>query len=176
MFNFTCLQVKPNAEYQKDDGKNFKAGVDQLDTLGFLELTPDIKMDKVGIATNLAVHLVTKSSDRALTNNDFLTEFPNFCWRYWEFPRTSCRFRQDQMSNQQMKIRKPWQELYVALCGLTPEFQHKWLWTRGWRLWTWLSLAQALVLKPKHQIQLNGKRTKSKTWKWQWLEMRKRIR
>ena len=74
MFNFTCLQVKPNAEYQKDDGKNFKAGVDQLDTLGFLELTPDIKMDKVGIATNVAVPLVTESSDRALTKDNFLAE------------------------------------------------------------------------------------------------------
>ena len=66
----------PQAEDQKDDGRNFKAGVDQLerDTLRFLELTPDIKMDQVRTTTNMAFPLATESSDRALTNDDFLTE------------------------------------------------------------------------------------------------------
>ena len=44
------------------------------DTLRFLELTPDIKMSNVKIATNVAFPLVHESSERALTKDDFQPE------------------------------------------------------------------------------------------------------
>ena len=45
----------PKPEDQKVDGRLFKEGVDQLerDVLRFLELTPDILMSNVKIATNM---------------------------------------------------------------------------------------------------------------------------
>ena len=47
--------------------------MDQLDrdALRFLELTPDIKMANVKIATNEAFPLAHESSNRALTKEDF---------------------------------------------------------------------------------------------------------
>ena len=46
----------PKPEDQRVDGRNLKAGVDQLerDTLRFLELIPDVKMADVRITTNVA--------------------------------------------------------------------------------------------------------------------------
>ena len=63
----------PKAEDQRVDGKNLKAGLDQLerDTLCFLELIPDVKMADVRIATNVAFPLAQETTDRALTNKDF---------------------------------------------------------------------------------------------------------
>ena len=65
----------PKPEDQKVEGsrKRFKEGVDQLDrdALRFLELTPDIKMANVKIATNVAFPLAHESSERALTKGDF---------------------------------------------------------------------------------------------------------
>ena len=63
----------PKPEDQKVDGKNLKAGLDQLerDTLRFLELIPDVKMAEVKIATNLAFPLAQEPSERALTKEDF---------------------------------------------------------------------------------------------------------
>ena len=82
-----CVQVKtneddspwdPEPEDQKVDGspKLYKDAVDQLerDTLRFLELTPDIKMANVKIATNVAFPLAQESSERALTKDDFKPE------------------------------------------------------------------------------------------------------
>ena len=66
----------PQQEDQRVDGRNLKAGVDQLDrdTLRFLELIPDIKMADVRIATNVAFPLAQVSTDRALTKEDFKPE------------------------------------------------------------------------------------------------------
>ena len=66
----------PKPEDQKVDGKLFKDGVDQLerDVLRFLELTPDIPMSDVRIATNVAFPLASEPSERALTREDFLSE------------------------------------------------------------------------------------------------------
>ena len=66
----------PQQEDQRVDGRNLKAGVDQLerDTLRFLELIPDVKMADVRIATNVAFPLAQESSDRALTKEDFKLE------------------------------------------------------------------------------------------------------
>ena len=66
----------PKPEDPKVDGRLFKDGVDQLerDVLRFLELTPDIPMSSVSIATNLAFPMASESSERALTKEDFLTE------------------------------------------------------------------------------------------------------
>ena len=63
----------PQQEDQRVDGKNLKAGVDQLerDTLRFLELIPDVKMADVRITTNVAFPFAQESTDRALTNEDF---------------------------------------------------------------------------------------------------------
>ena len=46
----------PDPKDQKVDRKNYKAGVERLqrDVLRFLDLIPDIEMNKVRIATNLA--------------------------------------------------------------------------------------------------------------------------
>merc|ERR1712130_563829 len=66
----------PKPEDQKVDGKLFKDGVDQLerDVLRFLELTPDIPMSSVRIATNMAFPMASEPSERALTKEDFLSE------------------------------------------------------------------------------------------------------
>ena len=66
----------PKAEDQKVDGRLFKDGVDQLerDVLRFLELTPDIPMSSVKIATSMAFPMASESSERALTKKDFLSE------------------------------------------------------------------------------------------------------
>ena len=66
----------PKPEDQRVDGRNLKAGVDQLerDTLRFLELIPDVKMADVRIATNVAFPLAQESTDRALTSEDFKPE------------------------------------------------------------------------------------------------------
>ena len=68
----------PKQEDQKVDGssKLYKDGIDQLerDTLRFLELCPDIKMADVKIATNVAFPFVHKSSEKALTKDDFEPE------------------------------------------------------------------------------------------------------
>ena len=66
----------PEQEDQRVDGRNLKAGVDQLerDTLRFLELIPDVKMADVRITTNVAFPFAQESSDRALTNEDFKPE------------------------------------------------------------------------------------------------------
>ena len=68
----------PKPDDQKVDGsaKLYKEGIDQLDrdVLRFLELTPDIKMTNVKIATNVAFPLAHESSDRALTKADFRPE------------------------------------------------------------------------------------------------------
>ena len=71
----TPWDPKPELD-QKDDGKLYKAGLDQLDrdVLRFLELVPDIQMAKVTIATNVAFPLAPKPSDRALTKDDFLAD------------------------------------------------------------------------------------------------------
>ena len=71
----TPWDPKPELD-QKDDGKLYKAGLDQLDrdVLRFLELVPDIQMAKVTIATNVAFPLASKPSDRALTKDDFLAD------------------------------------------------------------------------------------------------------
>ena len=65
----------PKPEDQKVDGKLFKAGVDQLerDVLRFLELTPDVPMSRIKIATNMAFPLASEPSERALTKEDFLS-------------------------------------------------------------------------------------------------------
>ena len=64
----------PKLEDQKVSGQLFKDGADQLerDVLRFLELTPDIPLAKVKIATNVAFPLALEPSDRALTNADFM--------------------------------------------------------------------------------------------------------
>ena len=66
----------PKAEDQRVDGRNLKAGVDQLerDTLCFLELIPDVNMAGVRIATNVAFPLAQESTDMALTKEDFKPE------------------------------------------------------------------------------------------------------
>ena len=74
----TPWDPKPELD-QKDDGKLYKTGLDQLDrdVLRFLELVPDIQMAKVKIATNVAFPLAPEPSDRALTKDDFLTDNAN---------------------------------------------------------------------------------------------------
>ena len=64
----------PKPEDQKVDGKLFIEGVDELErgVLRFLELTPDIPMSNVKIATNMAFPLASEPSERALTKDDFL--------------------------------------------------------------------------------------------------------
>ena len=64
----------PKPEDQKVSGQLFKDGADQLerDVLRFLELTPDIPLAKVKIATNVAFPLASEPSDRALTKADFM--------------------------------------------------------------------------------------------------------
>ena len=59
----------PKPDDQKVDGKLFKDGVDQLerDVLRFLELTPDIPMSRVRIATSMAFPMASEPSERALT-------------------------------------------------------------------------------------------------------------
>ena len=66
----------PKPDDQKVDGRLFKDGVDQLerDVLRFLELTPDIPMSCVRIATNMAFPMASEPSERALTKEDFLCE------------------------------------------------------------------------------------------------------
>ena len=66
----------PKPEDQQIDGRLFKDGVDQLerDVLRFLELTPDIPMSDVRIATNVAFPLASQPSGRALTKDDFLSK------------------------------------------------------------------------------------------------------
>ena len=66
----------PKPEDQRVDGKLFKDGVDQLerDVLRFLELTPDIPMSSVKIATNVAFPMAKESSVRALTKEDLLSK------------------------------------------------------------------------------------------------------
>ena len=66
----------PKPEDQKVDGKLFREGVDELErgVLRFLELTPDIPMSNVKIATNMAFPLASEPSERALTKDDFLSK------------------------------------------------------------------------------------------------------
>ena len=66
----------PKPEHQKVDGRLFKDGVDQLkrDVLRFLELTPDIPMSSVRIATSMAFPMASEPSDRAMTKEDLLHE------------------------------------------------------------------------------------------------------
>ena len=66
----------PDPKDQKVDAKNYKAGVEQLqrDVLRFLEMFPDIKMDQVRIATNVAFPLASESSERVITEEDLLAE------------------------------------------------------------------------------------------------------
>ena len=66
----------PDPKDQKVDAKNYRAGVEQLqrDVLRFLEMIPDIKMDQVRIATNVAFPLASESSERAITEEDLLAE------------------------------------------------------------------------------------------------------
>ena len=66
----------PKPEDQKVDGKLFKEGVDQLerDVLRFLELTPDIPMSSVRIATSMAFPMASEPSERAITKEDLLSE------------------------------------------------------------------------------------------------------
>ena len=66
----------PKPEDQKVDGRLFKEGVDQLerDVLRFLELTPDIPMTSVRIATSMAFPMASESSEIALTKEDLLSE------------------------------------------------------------------------------------------------------
>ena len=66
----------PKPEHQKVDGRLFKDGVDQLerDVLRFLELTPDIPMSSVRIATSMAFPMASEPSEKALTKVDFLSE------------------------------------------------------------------------------------------------------
>ena len=74
--NEDSVPWNPKAEDQRVDGRNLKAGIDQLerDTLRFLELIPDVKMADVRITTNVAFPFAQESSDRALTNEDFKPE------------------------------------------------------------------------------------------------------
>ena len=85
----------PEQEDQRVDGRNLKAGIDQLerDTLRFLELIPDVKMANVRIATNVAFPLTQESTDRALTSEDFKPEhvfssqrIPNSLWLHRRHP------------------------------------------------------------------------------------------
>ena len=74
--NEDIIPWDPQQEDQRVDGRNLKAGVDQLerDALRFLELIPDVKMADVRIATNVAFPLAQESTDRALTSEDFKPE------------------------------------------------------------------------------------------------------
>ena len=90
----------PKPEDQKVDGKLFTDGVDQLerDVLRFLELTPDIPMSSVRIATSMAFPMSSEPSERALTKEDFLSKnaphlleklgVPN---EYLQFPKSSAK-------------------------------------------------------------------------------------
>ena len=66
----------PKPDDHKVSGKLLKEGVDQLerDVLRFLELTPDIPMSSVRIATIMAFPMASKPSETALTKEDFFPE------------------------------------------------------------------------------------------------------
>ena len=117
----------PKPEDQKVDGKLFKDGVDQLerDVLRFLELTPDIPMSSVRIATNMAFPMASEPSERALTKEDFLSENAPLLLEKLGVPKEYLQFPQNSVKDTTVEDEETFKRIICRYLGSHAKVQGK---------------------------------------------------